>query len=219
MNKQLDNNREQLMNIVKTQSKNLTFLENSTYEANVLLDTSYRILYFDKLGDVYFQKIYNKNLQLGENCTNYFDDVSLKYFQTCFDQAINGLSVKFEDKFLLYDGKGFIWMELNFTPHYTDKDHLLGVSIGAAVIDEKKRMESLQVKYKESLDQLAWSSSHLLRAPVSNISGILQLMNDDKIQMSEVEKKDLLNSIHSEVQKLDSVIKNMVAKARNELEN
>lgn len=219
MNKQLDNNREQLMNIVKTQSKNLTFLENSTYEANVLLDTSYRILYFDKLGDVYFQKIYNKNLQLGENCTNYFDDVSLKYFQTCFDQAINGLSVKFEDKFLLYDGKGFIWMELNFTPHYTDKDHLLGVSIGATVIDEKKRMESLQVKYKESLDQLAWSSSHLLRAPVSNISGILQLMNDDKIQMSEVEKKDLLNSIHSEVQKLDSVIKNMVAKARNELEN
>ena len=66
---------------------------------------------------------------------------------------------------------------------------------------------------------ISWSSSHLLRAPVSNISGILQLMNDDKIQMSEVEKKELLNSIHSEVQKLDSVIKNMVAKARNELEN
>ena len=127
--------------------------------------------------------------------------------------------MKFEDKFLLHDGKGFIWMELNFTPHYTDKDHLLGVSIGATVIDEKKRMESLQVKYKESLDQLAWSSSHLLRAPVSNISGIIQLMNDEQIAMSEEEKKDLLSHISVEVKKLDTVIKDMVSKARKELEN
>ena len=86
-------------------------------------------------------------------------------------------------------------MELNFTPHYTEKNQLAGVSIGATVIDEKKRMESLQIKYKESLDQLAWSSSHLLRAPVSNTSGILQLMGDDKIEMSDSEKKYLLNNI------------------------
>jgi len=219
MNKQMDNNREQLMSIVKTQTKNLHFLEHSSSEANILLDMNHRVLYFDKLGEVYFKKIYNRQLELGEDYTSYLDEVSLQSFLESFNRAIRGVSVRFEDKFLLNDGRGFIWMELNFTPHYTEKDQLAGVSIGATVIDEKKRMESLQIKYKESLDQLAWSSSHLLRAPVSNISGILQLMKDDKIEMSESEKKYLLNNIFSEVNKLDSVIKDMVATARKNLDN
>ena len=55
MNKQMDNNREQLMSIVKTQTKNLHFLEHSSSEANILLDMNHRVLYFDKLGEVYFK--------------------------------------------------------------------------------------------------------------------------------------------------------------------
>lgn len=219
MNNQVDNNRERLMSIVQTQSKNLKILENTSYEANILIDLNYRVLFVDNLGEVYFKKIFNRDLEIGADCTGYFDSVSLKAFLSYFNQATNGVSVQFEDKFLLSNGKGFIWMELCFTPHFTEKNLLFGVSVGAKVIDEKKRMESLQIKYKESLDQLAWSSSHLLRAPVSNISGILQLMGDDKIEMSESEKKYLFDNIYLEVNKLDGVIKDMVSTARKNLDN
>lgn len=219
MNGQMDNNRERLMSIVQAQSKNLKILENTSYEANVLIDLNYRVLFVDNLGEVYFKQIFNRELQVGEEITVYFDSVSLKAFLTYFNQATNGITVQFEDKFLLSNGKGIIWMELCFTPHFTEKNILFGVSVGAKVIDEKKRMESLQLKYKESLDQLAWSSSHLLRAPVSNISGILQLMGDDKIEMSESEKKYLFDNIYLEVNKLDGVIKDMVSTARRNLDN
>lgn len=214
-----DNNREQLMNIVKTQSKNLQVLEITSYEANILIDLNNRVLFFDNLGEVYFKKIFNKDIEIDTDFTAHFDLVTLKSFIAIIDKVANGNQVRFEDKFLLSNGKELIWMELCFMPHYTEKDKLFGISIGAKVIDEKKRMESLQVKYKESLDQLAWSSSHLLRAPVSNISGILQLIADDKIEMSESEKKYLLNNIFSEVNKLDAVIKDMVATARKNLDN
>ena len=44
-------------------------------------------------------------------------------------------------------------------------------------------------------------------------------MKDDKIEMSESDKKYLLDNIYSEVNKLDSVIKDMVATARKNLDN
>ncbi|WP_438945147.1 hypothetical protein [Sediminibacterium sp.] len=73
MNKQMDNNRELLMSIVKTQTKKLHFLEHSIHQANVLLDINHRVLYFDKLGEVYFQKIYYRQLELGDDYTYYLD--------------------------------------------------------------------------------------------------------------------------------------------------
>ena len=80
-------------------------------------------------------------------------------------------------------------------------------------------MEQLQSKYLQSLDELAWNSSHILRAPVANIMGILQLLQETDISLDETEKNHFIKHLSKEAKGLDIVIKDMVGKARKDLDN
>lgn len=215
----VENNRENLMKIVRYQNENLHFLENSNYEGNVLIDTNFKVIYFNKLGAEYFKRVYNRSLQLNDVVTDFLDASANENLKKYVLIAIEGKPVQIEQRFLLFGDTKFTWMQLNFQAHYAPNGNIIGVSIGVNVIDTKKKMESIQKQYQESLDEIAWSSSHLLRAPVSNMMGILQVLKDANFIISEDEKNYLLSNLTTEVDKLDAVIKDMVAKARKDIEN
>ncbi len=210
-------NRESLMKIVKTQTENLSFLENSKYEANVLFDLNFEVMYFNKLAEAYFKKAYNYSLQLNESVLDHLDRLSADKLKKYFNGAIRGESYKIEEKFLLYEEKIFSWMELNFEPQYSGSK-LIGVSVGVNLIDTKKKMEELQVKYNKTLDELVWDSSHLLRSPVANIIGVLNILEDKEVKITEIEKDFFFRNIRFENNKLDITIKEMVTKAREQIE-
>lgn len=214
-----ENNRENLMKIVMSQTENLKFLENSRHEANILLDVNYKVIYFNKLAEIKFCELFNHSLQLNENFTDYLDPISKDNFFTYFRQSLQGKNIQAEEKFMLHDESNFTWLQISFTAHYAENGKLIGVSIGATAIDAKRKMEQLQAKYLQSLDELAWNSSHILRAPVANMMGILQLLQETNISLDETEKFHFLKHLFSEVKGLDIVIKDMVGKARKELDN
>jgi hypothetical protein len=214
-----ENNRENLMKIVMSQTENLKFLENSRHEANILLDVNYRVIYFNKLAEIKFCELYNHSLQLNDNFSDYLDPVSKDNFFTYFQQSLQGKTIQVEEKIMLHNESNFTWLQISFTAHYAENGKLIGVSIGATTIDAKRKMEQLQAKYLQSLDELAWNSSHILRAPVANMMGILQLLQETNISLDETEKSHFLKHLSSEVKGLDTVIKDMVGKARKDLDN
>jgi len=215
----VDNNRESLMKIVKYQTENLNFLEKSKYEGNVLIDTNYKLIYINRLGEDYFKSIYNRSLQLNDVVTDYLDTASKAQLEQYVTLALEGNPVQIEQRFLLFGDTKFTWMQLNFQAHYASNGSVIGVSIGVNKIDTKKKMESLQKQYQQSLDEIAWSSSHLLRAPVSNMMGIAQVLKASDFVITEDEKKYFLANLSSEVEKLDAVIKDMVFNARKNIDN
>ena len=214
-----DNNRENLMKIVLSQTENLKLLENSKYEANILLDYQYRVIYFNKLAELKFFELYNHQLKLGDDFTSYLEPASENNFIYYFEQSLQGKTVTLEEKFMLFDNSDFIWFLMSFTAHHAKNGELIGVSISATEIDAKKKMEELQTKYLQSLDELAWKSSHTLRAPVANMMGILQLLNEPSVDLEEDETKMFLAHLSKEVHVLDTVIKEMVSNARNEIDS
>lgn len=212
-----ENNRENLMQIVKVQTENLNFLENSKYEANVLLDLNFSVIYFNKLAEVYFKRVYNRTLELNKSILDHLDRISAEKLKYNFSQVLAGKEVEIEEKVLLHANESFSWMALNFSPQFS-RGKMIGVSIGVNLIDTKKKMEELQVKYNNTLDELAWNSSHLLRAPVANILGVLNIIEDKNLRMNEDERDYFLGNIKSEVNKLDSTIKDMVSTARKQMD-
>gem|GEM_PF-2337100 len=214
-----ENNRENLMKIVMSQTENLKFLENSRHEANILLDVNYKVIYFNKLAEIKFCELYSHTLQLNEDFTDYLDPVSKDNFFTYFQQSLQGKTIQAEEKFMLHNESNFTWLQISFIAHYAENGKLIGVSIGATAIDAKRKMEQLQAKYLQSLDELAWNSSHILRAPVANMMGILQLLQETNIALDDTERAQFLKHLSSEVKRVDTVIKDMVAKARKGLEN
>ena len=107
---------------------------------------------------------------------------------------------------MLHNESNFTWLQISFTAHYAENGKLIGVSIGATTIDAKRKMEQLQAKYLQSLDELAWNSSHIL-------------LQETNISLDETEKSHFLKHLSSEVKGLDTVIKDMVGKARKDLDN
>lgn len=214
-----NNNRENLMKIVMSQNENLKLLENSKYEGNLLLDVNYKVIYFNKLAELKFSDLYGHQLKLNENFISYLDPASKANFLYYFEQSLQGKTIQVEEKFMLYDNSDFTWLLMSFTSHHAKNGDLIGVSISTTEIDAKKKMEQLQTKYLHSLDELAWNSSHTLRAPVANMLGILQLLKETDFELDASEKKMFLEHLSKEVKGLDIVINSMVRNARQELDN
>jgi PAS domain S-box-containing protein len=64
----------------------------------------------------------------------------------------------------------------------------------------------------EKLREIAWTQSHLVRAPLSQILGLAQLVLDDK-EASE-ETKELIAILNNSAQELDKIIKEIIIKSK-----
>jgi signal transduction histidine kinase len=175
-------------------------------------------MYFNKQAECKLKEVYGIDIELNTDIRKYLDPASARVFQSWFDRCLLGETVQVEEKFLLHDNSDFTWLQISFTAHYNELGKLKGVSVGANSIDDKKRMAHLQEKYVQRLDELAWDSSHLLRAPVANMKGIVSLIAQNEIQLSQEEKEQLIAHMSDELNDLDQVIRDMVGKARKEME-
>jgi signal transduction histidine kinase len=66
------------------------------------------------------------------------------------------------------------------------------------------------------LEEFRFMLSHELRQPLTNISGLVQMLMQHQ-GASDVDRKDVLSMIHISVNKLDNAIKILIKKAAREL--
>ncbi len=65
-------------------------------------------------------------------------------------------------------------------------------------------------KQNLKLQEIAWMQSHVLRAPLARMMGIIDFMNDDSL--SESDKQELLSNLLSSASELDEVIRSISSK-------
>ncbi len=80
-------------------------------------------------------------------------------------------------------------------------------------IDGKKYVSAYfkDISHVETLQQIAYDQSHLVRRPLANILGISKLLKDDAIS-NEQERKYLIDELYNEATKLDDVVKHVTSK-------
>lgn len=72
-----------------------------------------------------------------------------------------------------------------------------------------KYSEQVEVQNKQLRD-IAWTQSHIVRAPVARILGLVDLMRGELLD--ETEKGEMLGHIESSTMELDDIIKEIVSK-------
>ncbi|NKI25236.1 PAS domain S-box protein [Arenibacter sp. 6A1] len=68
-------------------------------------------------------------------------------------------------------------------------------------------------KQNQNLKDIAWTQSHVVRAPVSRLLGMIDLIKEDL--PSEEEKEILLEHIYSSALEIDEIIKEIVSKSQS----
>lgn len=78
------------------------------------------------------------------------------------------------------------------------------------ITERKRHLEAIQ-KQNEKLRDIAWIQSHVVRAPLARIMGLVDILSFDSL--SEEERQEMLQHIITSAQELDGVIKDIVGKA------
>jgi PAS domain S-box-containing protein len=107
----------------------------------------------------------------------------------------------------------YVWVQGVFTNMLADK-HIGAIICNFRDITEQKKVEEEREKMtadllqrNQDLEQFAYMVSHNLRAPVANIAGLSNILQDDEEE--EAEKKHALHALARSVNHLDQVIIDM----------
>ncbi|OYU95202.1 MAG: hypothetical protein CFE21_12925 [Bacteroidetes bacterium B1(2017)] len=82
-----------------------------------------------------------------------------------------------------------------------------------AMIDLTETLERLNKIEKQSkvLQEISWTQSHIVRAPLANLMGLVSLLKENS--NLDQEQENLLNLIDTSAQKLDTIIREIVKKS------
>ncbi|MCX2839403.1 PAS domain-containing protein [Salinimicrobium sp. MT39] len=132
--------------------------------------------------------------------------------QRSLADAINNTGVKkwkLEYRFVKADG---------MIAHIIDRGYILRDSNGkatrmvGAVLDVTNSRRLLQKVQKQNkvLKEIAWEQSHVVRAPLARIKGLLHLLEEELFE--EMSKKEILFHMKESANELDDIIRNIVEK-------
>ena len=107
------------------------------------------------------------------------------------------------------------WVRLSMIPIYNSDNELSHwISIQRDITEEKKQEKEKEQLLREltqnnkDLKQFSYITSHNLRAPLSNLTGLLQLMDDIPIENEEL--KEILNGFNKSTHLLNDTINDLV---------
>ena len=69
----------------------------------------------------------------------------------------------------------------------------------------------------DKLREIAWTQSHVVRAPLARLMGIIDLFNENMVD--ETEKNELLDHVYQSATELDGIIQEIVQKSQSVISN
>ncbi|MBD3582587.1 PAS domain S-box protein [Flavobacterium selenitireducens] len=112
------------------------------------------------------------------------------------------------------DGEEY-WVNVSLTPIWNkEAEHTHWISIQRDITEEKRQEKEKEQLIREltqnnkDLKQFSYITSHNLRAPLSNLTGLLNLIEDMPIENPEL--KEILNGFHKSTHLLNETISDLV---------
>jgi len=188
---------------------NLQTILNSTDTAYALLDRDLRVLEYNNKALYFASHEFNFDLQKGAPVAANSSQKRLSKFLSNARAVLNGDAVSYEVNYTQTNGTN-LWYYLKMFPVSNKEKEIIGLMVAATDITERKDAEqSLRLAYEhiqthiDSIKEITWKQSHLIRSPLANLKGLMPLME------TEPDNKEVLGYIQAELDRMDSVIIDM----------
>jgi PAS domain S-box-containing protein len=127
------------------------------------------------------------------------------------DAIKHGLAIQVETIQYKKSGEQY-WLSLSLNPIENEKGVVTHwVSIGHDVTERMKYVEAIE-QQNEKLKNIAWIQSHVVRAPLARLMGLVDLVKN--YENSPSEKDVLLGHILTSANELDGIIRNITNETR-----
>jgi PAS domain S-box-containing protein len=178
----------------------LRAIYNSTVESVVLLNKEGEIIYFNRSCHDLLQKEAKRVPEKGVNFLTYMAPNLQKEHEKIFRSALEG---KRSDIELENKNK---WYAFRYFPVIDDSGATIGVIQSILDITNQKKASQEIASQRGKLKTIAWQQSHLVRGPLSNIIGLVDMLEENP---SNTEL--LLKYLKESAAKLDETIRSIVS--------
>lgn len=192
--------------------KNMVYssLQNSESDVAVFINPDFKIIHYNSAAANEVKSIFGVELKPGDDIRNYIAGNFKTSFLEGFSKALTGKKFSTEYQFLNCPNQSDSWRLIELYSINNEKKEQLGVTFTMKDISGLKFGEIKISEYQNKLDDIAWRESHLLRAPIATLLGFSKLLLKPENSLSYNEKILLVTDIQKEIERLDTVIKNIV---------
>jgi len=203
----------QSQQLLKESEANLRSIFENTDVGFVLYNQDFNIVSFNSIADTYCRLHFQRSLQTGINGITYSPENKKELINSILLKIRSGETVDHELNYHLQNNE-IKWYHIRWVGVINDEQVHIGVLLTLKDITARKLMELESQKITADLiarnkdqEQFNYMVSHNLRAPVANISGLVQLLNDP--ELNDEDKNHVLECLSQSVKSLDTVIVDM----------
>jgi len=173
----------------------------------IFVSPNFEILHFNKAQEDFVFLVLNKKIRVGANFKELFKTPDFDFILKPVEQILlNKRPIIVEHDMIVSKGGHKDWVNISLLPIYDDESKFIGITALTKNISHKKEIESKYLHQIKSLENIAWRHSHEMRAPLSNILGLVKQIKKSKHLLDE-QNIDLLIYLETEAEKLDKIIK------------
>jgi two-component system, sporulation sensor kinase E len=198
---------------IKKSEANLQSILKATDTIYALFDADLKILAFNERAATFFKHEFHHDVQKGDYIDKVTSAKRLPIIQGYARQVLDGQYVHYEVSYPQADGK-VIWYSARLSPISNDKGDVLGMLVDLHDVTESKiNVQNLQSAYERiqahinSIKDMAWKQSHLMRSPLANLKALTAILQDDPADQMT------LDHIQNELDRMDAIIIEMAEEA------
>jgi PAS domain S-box-containing protein len=185
-------------------------LDNAA-EGIVLISNDHTVLLFNTAIKDSLKSYFTKELEVGDDYRDFVVEESMQLYLESFEKAINGTSISVEHETRNTDVT--IWFLYTVNPVYDRQKKLIGVTLTATNITDRKKLElereeiiSHLLERNNDLLEFSQIVSHSVRAPLANLLGLINLIADD---LPTAEQHFIFDGIRKSSERFDEVINDL----------
>jgi len=192
--------------LLKKSEANLRTIMDATDTAYTLLDKELNVMALNQMAVKFTESQFHHLPIIGDKLADYFPKERFSQFLNHIAEVLKGKNISYEVSYPQSNGSA-LWYYVRLFPITNEKNEVLGLMLALSDITERKDAEeSLKIAYTRihnhinSIKDMAWKQSHLIRSPLANLKGLASMLKDDPSD------NEILEFIQTELERLDQVI-------------
>ncbi|TWJ04645.1 PAS domain S-box-containing protein [Mucilaginibacter frigoritolerans] len=192
---------------------NLKAILNTTDTAYALFDIDLKVIAFNHKSEEFINEQYHHFPEKSDRLTDYFPKEKFPQFNSFSKEVLKGKTITYEIDYPQINGSVF-WYDVRLFPITNDSKDIIGMLMSLYNITERKNAEQdLKSAYNRiqnhinSIKNMAWKQSHLVRSPLANLKGLFEMLKD------EPSDTEVFDHIRTELHRMDNIIVEMAKEA------
>lgn len=198
---------------IEKMRQNTQALINSTKDHMWSLDAGFRLLSANDNYLNYLRENHGRHFQLSESILHpSLGDERIAKWRKLYERVLRGEQVNFESEETT--GKEDRIFSVSLYPIFNEARIITGVACYSFDATEKTRYLHTIEKQNRNLKDIAWMQSHVMRAPVARVLGLVELLKAEKDNLNH-SLAEIIELIETSSMEMDDVIREITDKTQS----